>query len=394
MKEITKKVKELQNYYKLHNGSYDGFADAFRELEAHINTLPESKEKHSALASVYFTASRYNDEFRAVALREAELGENASVMANIIINANLHDCKDSIIEESKTAIPKIKKMPDTLENRKALCYLFYWSAANKFSKGFEWIDTALISEAKKDFCESAIYADNEKMFQTRAEAAIKAIDIFINSMNKWQMTTFCAYFERLTYKNGNLVFCTSSGFGDSKTSENRFADLLFYLSVNSGQVLFGENMGIGDEIPSSEKSGNKTAGTLTLINQNESVKISAGEFNNCLKYKIKSMYHDAEEPFTADAYYAPCAGLVKAVFMHGGKSETYELCEYKINGGGSGSLYFPLSKGNVFRYRNTDLSDDYMQYIEYEVTGTGVGAGTEIFADFSVVILCGQKNEK
>lgn len=57
-------------------------------------------------------------------------------------------------------------------------------------------------------------------------------------------------------------------------------------------------------------------------------------------------------------------GLVKASFDSNNTIETYELYEYRLNGGSS---YFPMCVGNLWRYSLNGLPDYYYGFFEREI---------------------------
>jgi hypothetical protein len=145
-------------------------------------------------------------------------------------------------------------------------------------------------------------------------------------------------------------------------------------------------MGIGEENAIVFKGEHIKENTLTLISKNEKVTVLAGEFDDCMHIRLKGTNYWGRDLYTADVYYAKNIGLVKAEFAGEGKAvENYELSEYKISGENSGSVYFPLAIGNVWRYVNTNLQSIYWQLVEYDLININPVENDGVDAYFSSI---------
>lgn len=382
-KQVAEKIKAIQNYYNLHNNSYDGFENEFKKTVEFIDKLPESKEKHSKYADVYMAAAWQDKIHTDKAIQEAELGENSVVMARMIINKYLHDDNsiDECIEKFSEALPKIKNMP---ENKEALGQLFFWRGSRYFIKGRENTDTASLDKAKKDFIEAEKNFDRKDVYHAASVAGIKAADIEKNDIEKYTLNSYGVAGERLLFNNGKLIFNSQPGFSHTLSDHNRHDSIFYYISCNFDRTFFDENLELGGKIIQSKGEHTKSTGsTHTLISKNEKVSVLAGTFDDCMYIKLHGLFFG--KTYDADVYYARGIGLVKAEFTEGDKVENYELCEYKINNGNAGSEYFPFAVGNVWKYANTNLPPIYWQTIERELVNIETVENEGVYATFSAV---------
>lgn len=382
-KQVAEKIKAIQNYYNLHNNSYDGFENEFKKTVEFIDKLPESKEKHSKYADVYMAGAWQDKIHTDKAIQEAELGENSVVMARMIINKYLHDDNsiDECIEKFSEALPKIKNMP---ENKEALGQLFFWRGSRYFIKGRENTDTASLDKAKKDFIEAEKNFDRKDVYHAASVAGIKAADIEKNDIEKYTLNSYGVDGERLLFNNGKLIFNSQPGFSHTLSDHNRHDSIFYYISCNFDDTFFDENLELGGKIIQSKGEHTKSTGsTHTLISKNEKVSVLAGTFDDCMYIKLHGLFFG--KTYDADVYYARGIGLVKAEFTEGDKVENYELCEYKINNGNAGSEYFPFAVGNVWKYANTNLPPIYWQTIERELVNIETVENEGVYATFSAV---------
>ena len=386
-KQIAEKIKSLKNYYALHNNSNDGFDNELKTTVDLIGGLPESKAKHAAYADAYYTASWHDKTYRDKALQEAELGENAQVMASILINKYINNNDDELIAKFGEAVPEVKKMQDSPENKNAIGELLFWRGMKYFGKGRDDKDLSKLDKAYADLKEAEENLLKTNVYHANAIAGMKAVEIERNDQDKYIEICYGICGEGLRFNNGKLTFDRQPGVGNSSNIAN-FISLFYCISSNFDSTFFDENMNTGEENAIVYKSEHIKENTLTLISKNEKVTVLAGEFENCLHIKLKGTDYWGDDPHTADVYYAKDVGLVKAEFVSGDKIENYELCEYKADKENAGSVYMPFAVGNFWRYKNTNLPSIYWQFIEREIINieTRKDEGSEgVYANFSAV---------
>ena len=374
-KQVREKIKAIQDYYSLHNNSYDGFENEFKETVALIDRIPESKEKHAAYADAYYAAYNQDKTHGERALREAELSENAYIMAHLVINYYLNNFNDggaTFAAKANEIAAKIRKMPENPENNNALGELLLWRGAKYFrdAKSAEDTETSEVkfSEAKADFIEAERKLRKDNAYHPNAAAGIKAVGIeLVNASRNICAMNYAIDGEQLRYRDdGKILFVNQPGFSTSSSNMPSYGSIFFFVSSNDS-TFFDENMGTGEE-NSIVFNGDYIKGSiLTLISKNEKAAVIAGGFDNCLHIKLKGTLSWEKEPYTADVYYAKGVGLVKASFTGEKGIENYELCEYKINDGNAGSEYFPFAVGNTWRYADTNLPSVYFQFHEREI---------------------------
>ena len=263
-KQIAEKVKTIQNYYSLHDNSYDGFEDEFKKTVELIDQLPDSKTKHTAYADVYLVASYQDKNHQDRALQEAELSENAKVIANVTINKYINGDNDALIEKVEETISKIKKMPDS-DN--AIGELLFWSGSKKFLKGRDNDDTVKLNEAKADFIEAEKKLNKENSYHPNAIAAIKAVEIELTGMGEYAKCSYGICGEQLIYHDNKLLFGSQPGFSGSTFNINKCDGIFFYVSYIFSRTFFDENMEIGE---AHSIAGDKGS-TLTLVSKNAKV---------------------------------------------------------------------------------------------------------------------------
>ena len=128
---------------------------------------------------------------------------------------------------------------------------------------------------------------------------------------------------------------------------------------DSWSVSWKERAPHGEEVVIMKKS---------IESDSESVRVKAGEFDNCLKVRAEARTSEREEPPDSERnrwrnrfdgerieFYAPGVGLVKMEFnfIDGSKMEV-ELVDYSVSG--ESSYYLPLNEENVWKYEWKDES--------------------------------------
>lgn len=380
-KQVAEKVKAIQEYYSFHNDSFDGFENEFLKTIELIDQLPESTKKHAAYADVYLVASWQDKNHQERAWQEAELGDNAQVMASTLIYKYLNGSKDVFVSEVDKIIPKLKKMHQNTDNKNAIGELLFWRGSRIYIQGRDQADKDKLNEAKANFIEAEKNLKKISSYYPNTIAGIKAVNIEMN--DKHVTVTSGVTGEGYRYENGKLIFVEQSGFSQSSSNVNKYKSLFYYVSCYFDRTFFDENLEIGGKIIETKGELTKSIGsTHTLISRNEKITVLAGTFFDCMHIKLHGMYYGIT--YNADVYYAKRVGLVKAEFTEGDKVENYELSEYKINGGNSGSEYFPFAVGNIWKYVNTNLLSIYWQTVEYELINIHPDSNS-VYANLSAI---------
>ena len=338
--EVAKKIKSLRDYYHLHNFSSDGIEKEVDNFIKFIETIPESKLKHSAYAEAYRNSDK--EEYKSKIEQEAILGENADVHFDMFFEkyANKNDDKKWLEAiDGDDGIAKMEKMANSDE---VVGKMYFWrGACNIRLKNF--------AEARVDFEKSLTKLRRDDSYYPNAVAAIKAIDIIAPEFDEY-ITGYSITGESYRLYDGGkrLDFVNQPGFSEvyPGCGVNSYHSLYYYAS----------NGGIDH---------NNWFYDLSKHTEKESVSVVAGTFEDCLHIHIITK-DDWARSAEYEIWYAKDIGLVKfRVKVDGDDEECYELCEYKINGG---SGYMPAEVGNLWRYRNVNLSEPYEQTNEYEIT--------------------------
>lgn len=379
-KKLKENVEELKNYY-FRNMSEDGKKKLYDETLAMVEKIPESKEKHNMLASIYRSAPSDVKVDKDEIKKHAELGENSDILGDILLDEIIYSSRASDDEQIKKltdeAIPKL----DALGNHDKKANCLFWRGTRYFAKK-DYVS------AKKDFEDSIKDFDVTKSGEwiANAYAGIRLCDIASKSINTLDIDAYQLCSETLQYKDGKLLFISQPGVcagNDYSEILFRYSSLFYYLS-RTNKLLFDENMKPGESLYI-EEDGKKS---LTFISNNEIVTLESGTFTDCIKVTLtcspkQGNYEYYSISYTVEAWYAKDIGLVKADFKaYDGREEVYELSEYKINGG---SGYMPFEKGNLWRYKNVNLPEYYQHIIEREIIECNDGSAHMTSLDYITI---------
>jgi len=129
--------------------------------------------------------------------------------------------------------------------------------------------------------------------------------------------------------------------------------------------------------------------TRTVLSDSESIEVTAGKFENCLKIGIDVVPSPDDEGTerskelnmifcgAKQIWFAPSVGPVKFIFDRAdGVHLDMELSEYYVKEGNSD--YFPLSVGNKWLYRWCEADERYVTKCSYEV---GYQDGSKYYLD-------------
>lgn len=352
-KIVTEKIKQLKNYHR-DVGLDDIYKKLYSETEQYICSQPDSTEKHSALADLYYEMyihANYDKELETNAKLAAEKGKNGVVLSDMyiydVINSSNYNDWIRIIDTE--ALPKM----DEISSGEGRGQLLLWRGAAN-------LNLRRLNEAVADFNEVIRLLPKDNIYLSLAHTALKTI----KKLEENSLDPFVGYggviAESIKKVGQKLIFTSQPGFGgggsvlwnkhtfdDINWFASRFDDIFYDLTLKEG-------------IRYKSKDGSST---LEVISYNETVGVMAGVFDKCIHVR----YLEPTE-YNADIWYAKDVGIVKAVFYGVTKEEElYELFDYTIKGGEG---YYPFCEGNRWNYIQTGLPDYVYQSFENEIVWT------------------------
>jgi hypothetical protein len=303
---VRKKIEELRYYYALNGGSHEGITERIAEAEEMVDRLPESPEKHAALADVYMQAywSKHNEEekkkYHDRALESARKGGNADVVASIWINKILdispvHRSDNRSADEEwirvidGEALPELAAFGEAGNNGQG--QLLFW-------RGVAAIREKHVDEAKDSFLRSVELCRPEEIYRACSLCALRCLE-YGEEMDDPTMG-FEAVAETLIKQDGKLIFANQPGGSTQAVlwEMHRFDSIHYYLS-RGGRMFYDTEMAEGETLRDSDGT------SLTLVSRSAVAETPAGAFLNCMHIHTAGDGHLA-----TDAYYADGVGLV------------------------------------------------------------------------------------
>jgi RNA polymerase sigma-70 factor (ECF subfamily) len=381
-KQVKEKIDVIRNYYHKNNFSFDGLDDAVKETVELIDQLPESKDKHAKYTDVYRAAIMgppiylNYQEYIEKGMQEAEISENAQAIADFIAQTAMHNPFNSKIEKIEDAIIHVKNMPD---HKNALGQLYYY-------RGMAIISNP--EEALEYLRESMKTMNKTQVLQGSALSAIKMLE---NKKTDGDMFHDMSMYgcDQHHFKDGKFGGIQWLMFQMFNSPPYTSQELSSYVINRFDAAFCNEEPGAIKESDIPKPNGT----TITLISKNEKISVLAGEFDDCIHIEYKSAFKpqnltpfDKESDqkiikYTVHAYYAKNIGVVKTeLIIEGQPVQNYELYEYKINEENAGPEYTPLAEGNLWKYRDTNLSMLYWQSTEREIVSVSTNEYGQVVA--------------
>ena len=354
---IRKKIEELRFYYALNGGSNEGYTELLSEAEALVDRMPESPEKHAALADVYmrtYYLSNEKMEYYDRALESARKGNNADVLATAWIDKilDIHQSENRNEEWirviDKEALPELAAMGAAGDNGRG--QLLFW-------RGMATVHEKRFDEAVANFKQSAALCRPEEIYRACSLCALRCAEYAAETDDPTM--GFEAVAETLIKKDGKLIFANQPGCSTRSVlwEMHRFDSFHYYLS-RGGRMFYNTDMAVGEVFRDSDGT------TMTLVSRSAFAGTPAGVFLDCMH-----IHTDGDNNLSTDAYYAKGVGLVKAVMTDTvqNKVEIYQLKSYTVNGEDD---YFPFAEGNRWIYENPELPPYLCQAFDCEIRWT------------------------
>lgn len=359
-KDILKKITQLQLYCGLHDGSYEGFQEAYREMESLIEQMPESIDRQFALAGLYQSAywKDGGEEWREKMTAAAKRGRNAEVLCDMMVDVliNEHDYNQWLHLIDKEYLPQMREMRSPCGEG----VLNFWRGVAQVRLG---------QDATADFDAAVRLVPSEDIYHATAVAAQRTWALS-QEYTEVRGQGIHAMGEQIKSDGGKWRFVRQPGFSvglnANEYAQHRLDALFFHLS-RCGRVLLDMTMTVGDTCHSEH-------GTRTRLPDSKAV-VPAGTFSDC------RCFHVEGPKCCVKAWFADGVGLVKAELTDGQGTEVYELAEMR----GTGEGFFPVAVGNYWRYVKADIPPHLYQC--FERTVTYADEETVNFAVISIVAL-------
>jgi RNA polymerase sigma-70 factor (ECF subfamily) len=337
LERVMKKVEELKNWQPRYSKS--GFGEAYREVLAETEELPESERKYGALADVllmgwWWIPGQENDALLARIADAAERGHNDRVMRFLVEK----DCF-RVSGEERIALIRDKQLPRLKAEGYVLAYgsqltrlaatCFY---LNRPEEGFAALEEAVSVLPQTDVYRAAAVADVDMRGRRRAEGK-KDGDHF---------NLGAAAGIELRIRNGSPVYWTDDEWYEGS---------LFSVDHAGSRFLRGASFCDGrffvpGLVPGAQAEG--SGGTVLRRLPDETVETPAGRFEDCEVWENRSGSKVGETDVpVCRTFYKTGVGIVRQDRRRGPFRETRLLVSYRV-AGGDGLL--PLAAGNEWTY--------------------------------------------
>lgn len=334
VQRVMKKVEELKLWQMKNDKS--GFAAVYQDVLREVEELPESKDKHHALADVlmrgwWWLPGKKNDALFARIADAAMQGKNEEVMTFIVAREDSTVYGGARIEFIRDKqIPRLEKA----------------GFVTTLGREWFWLGYGYFREGK---------AEEGKAAYARAEAILErgnAHRVLISNVRRLEERLAADYRETDPYRyricteaeeyrliDGKLRYWSSEGISEG-----------YLLSADTELVrLFRNSAGcdghfFADLAPGEQMIGSDGT-TLTYASAHETVDTPAGRFENCQLWVTR--HWDEEGKSVSQSYYKEGVGIVRYLHTRDGITDACVLSSYRIKGG-SGLL--PFAEGNTWEY--------------------------------------------
>lgn len=332
IQRVMKKVEELK-MWQLKN-SKEGFEGVYNDILKDIDSLPESQDKHSALADVlmrgwWWLPGAKNDALFERIRNAAEKGKNDEVISFIATREFLKIPTATRLEFVRDVqIPRLEKMGMKMALEEAYTRLgsLYYDEG-KIEKSDEAFENAKKNASKDSVLLGML--ENRKRVLREAEQR--------KQENK---KAYCISARGAELRNikGNICFWGDKHFNRGWLAQ--YDSNVFRNASGCDGLFYDESLAVGDSI---EGSGGSR---LTYVSDSVSADTPMGVFENCQKWQV-TKYEQYSGNSTTAVYYKKGVGIVRCEHTNYGVSQVRALKNYRVKENHS---LLPLEVGNQWEY--------------------------------------------
>lgn len=357
LEKVMKKVAELR-LWRLRREFY-GFDEAYADVMADVEAMPESKEKYAAKAEVLLLGWENRPDYKHTVkigdIREAALaGKCEAAMKFIVDKEDAGHKGDDLIEfVSKTQIPFLHEngFTETQAHEQYKLACAYLKAGDR--ENAERARDSVLALAKQG---SPEYAAVKALFEGHAmhKDAGEGGHAFSGSME-------------LRLIGGDLVYW-GLGSCERYSDESQYSECIynqpFCAGTDCDSRIYADGASVGDVFTATDGT------TLTFVSDNETVTTIAGTFEGCEKW-VTDTFNSQKRTVS---YLKRGVGVVKTD-VSDLYAYAFELAEYAISGGDG---LIPLAAGNRWKYVKTGYYD-FERCDTFEVTSADVSGAVLAF---------------
>ncbi len=345
LEKVMKKIEELKLWHFREDKT--GFDALWRECMTAVEALPESTQKHRALADTllygcWWVEGEANDEVFARIRDAAERSHNEEAMEYIIGSEMNLRAKGNIQLIRDELIPRMEKQKFV----KVQGYLHFWL-------GYELIEAGDKTGGLAEYRKTLELLTPQDVYHACAQAAIAC-----ESAELPEKTMLSATAEEYHIIDGQYRFWSQPGYTRYNRGSNSLptAFVGYYSTLCEGHFFIPDAQ-VGDSYTSLDGKSR-----LTFEQDGVSVNTPCGLFTDCEIWRTESPRFLKT---TVKTYYKDGVGIVRQD-ISSYQIYTCVLTGYKIVGG---SGLVPLAVGNSWDYQLEGLKPAYTQYAYHrEVT--------------------------
>lgn len=345
VQRVMKKVEELKLWQFKNDKT--GFEKVYNEVLKEAEELPESIDKHHAIADVlmrgwWWLKGEKNEALFARIREAAEKGKNDEVMEFIAARED-----EKLSGDNKIAFIRDKQIPrlEAAGFKKALAAEWFWL-------GFAYKDKDL-EKANEAFNKVLTVVPPPDIYYSYALAHIENLKKYSDI---YRHKDFNCYYQlalaeeyRITAE-GLRHWSIRSDIGGGLYSIDIDIDRIFCNASHCDGLFTVKDIAKGGTFTGSDGT------TLTFASDNETVNTPAGVFDNCQLW-ITKQQNDIYK-----TYYKDNIGIVKQERKFNGFTEQRLLKSYSIKGG---SGIIPLASGNSWEYTADYNPEAMLQETKY-----------------------------
>ena len=353
VQRVMKKVEELK-LWQLKNDK-SGFENVYKEVLRDVESLPECKEKQSALADVlmrgwWWLPGKKNDALYERISNAAMEGKNEEVMSFIVSREDSNVYGGARIEFIRDKqIPRLQKA----------------GFVKTLGREWFWLGHYLFRDGKKDEGRAA-YAEAEKVLQDGN--AYRSLVPFALKLEEELSVRYkdavkeryiiSATAEEFRIIDGKIRYWSENGLSEGYLGsiDRQSACILHNASRCDGY--FFANISLGEKYEGSDGT------TLSYISDSESVDTPAGSFDSCQLWETRRLT-DIQKT-VCRTYYKEKVGIVRQEYTADGMTDIRSLSSYDIKGGSGLLPFFPENSWKyVYENSTGSLSDELNIKVSY-----------------------------